>query len=160
MTDSPQSVAAARRTSPTLSDLGRRAAELDVSVHIGHLPAGKLGLYEPETARVWISFGLTPSEQRSVLAHELGHVYFGHTCGSARAEREADRYAASLLVCPETYAELEREEMDAYSIADEMSVTVDVVHAFRDHHLQRLGRITYPRRARGPFTNAIARSLA
>jgi Zn-dependent peptidase ImmA (M78 family) len=160
MTDAPRSEDAARRPSPTLSELARHAAELDVTLHVGHLPAGKLGLYDAEAARVWISFGLTPAEQRSVLAHELGHVYFGHTCGSPRAEREADRYAACLLVCPETYASLERQDLDAHTIADEMDVTVDVVHAYRDHHLQRLGRITYPRRARGRFTNSFARSLA
>jgi Zn-dependent peptidase ImmA (M78 family) len=160
MTDSPRSADAARRTSPTLSDLGKHAASLDVTVHIGHLDDGRLGLYDAEAARVWISFGLTPSEQRSVLAHELGHVYFGHYCDTERAEREADRYAADLLICPETYATLEREGMDAHAIADEMNVTVDIVHAYRAHHLQRLGATTYGRRIRGRFTNAIARRLA
>lgn len=160
MSDSPRSAAAARPTSPTLTDLGRHAAALDVTLHLGHLSDGRLGVYEPEAAQVWISINLTPAEQRSVLAHELGHVYFDHRCGSPRAEREADRYAANLLVCPEQYAALEREGHDLHGIADAMDVTVDIVQAFREHHLQRLGGTTYGRRLRGRFTNSIARSLA
>lgn len=160
MTVSPRSAAGARPTSLRLTDLVAHAATLGVSVHMGHLPHKVLGVYEPVHARVWISLGLTPDEQRSVLAHELGHAHHGHECGSDRAERAADRYAADLLVDAESYAELERIGLDEHVIADELNVTVDIVHAYREHHLQRLGDITYPRRTRGRFTNALARSLA
>lgn len=160
MNDSQRSAAGARPTSPRLTELVERAAALGVSVHLGHLPHEMLGVYDPSTSRVWISLGLTPDEQRSVLAHELGHVHHGHTCGSDRAERAADRYAADLLIDADRYAELERLGLDEHIIADELDVTVDIVRAYREHHLQRLGHITYPRRARGRFTNALARSLA
>lgn len=160
MTVSPRSAADARPTSLRLTDLVAHAAHLGVTVHMGHLPHDMLGVYDPATERVWISFGLTADEQRSVLAHELGHVHHGHACGSDRAERAADRYAADLLVDAEQYAELERLGHDEHTIADELDVTVDIVHAYREHHLQRLGHITYPRRARGRFTNALARRLS
>lgn len=161
MTDSQPSAARARQIStPTLSDLAAHAATLDVTVHIGYLPSDVLGFYDPTSARVWVSIELTPDEQRCVLAHELGHVHHGHECGSERAERQADAYAADLLIHPERYAELERIGHDAHVIADELDVTVDVVHAYREHHLQRLGDRTYGRRLRGRFTNAIARALA
>lgn len=160
MTDLQRSADAARPTSLTLSDLVAHAAALGVSVHMGHLQHDMLGVYDPSTARVWISLSLTPDEQRSVLAHELGHVHHGHECGSDSAERAADAYAADLLISAERYAELERLGYDEHVIADELDVTVDVVHAYRAHHLQRLGRMTYGRRIRGRFTNAIARSLA
>ncbi|MFC7431022.1 MULTISPECIES: ImmA/IrrE family metallo-endopeptidase [unclassified Agrococcus] len=106
------------------------------------------------------AWGLTHSEQRSVIAHELGHAYYGHDCTTERAEREADRWAADLLVDPEHYALLEREGADLHAIAESLDVTEDVVDAFRAHCLQRLGRRTYGTRIRGRLTNRLARRLA
>lgn len=151
---------AGKPTNPMLNELIHHAATLGVRIHMGHLDDGQMGLYDPATDSVWIDFKLTPDEQRSVLAHELGHAYYGHAIGNDRAEREADRYAANLLIDPERYAELERLDMDAHAMADELCVTIDIVYAYRAEHLQRLGHITYPRRARGRFTNALARRLA
>ncbi len=145
--------------SPTLTDLGALAADLDVTLHMAHLEHGLLGFYEPTEARVYFTFGLTLAEQRSVIAHELAHVHFGHGCSSPRAEREADTWAAQLLITPHAYAAAEQHSHDPHHIASELDVTVDLVHHYRVHCLQRLGRRTYGRQFRGRLTPTIARSL-
>lgn len=63
------------------------------------------GRYYPATGRIQLRAGLTPIEERCVLAHELGHHHYGHYCSSPRAELLADRWAAARLVDP---TELER----------------------------------------------------
>lgn len=146
-------------SSPTLTDLATLAAQLDVTLHLAHLEDGVLGFYEPTEARVYFTFGLTHSEQRSVIAHELAHVHFGHTCESDEAEREADTWAAQLLIHPLAYAAAEQHTHDAHDMAEELDVTVGLVHHYRTHCLQRLGRRTYGRQLRGRFTNTIARNL-
>lgn len=150
----------ARQTSPTLSELIRIGSSLDVTVHSQQLEPDVLGIYVPEEARVYLAPGLTLSEMRSTLAHELGHVYFAHDCEEDRFEREAWTFAADLLVDAAEYARLEREGHDAHEIAEHLGVTDAVLAAFREHHLQQLGAITYGKRFRGRFTNALARSLS
>ena len=66
-----------------------------------------------------------------------------------RNEREADRWAADLLVDPEHYAALEREGADIHTIAEGLDVTMDVVDAFQAHCVQRLGRRKQGRRRHG-----------
>jgi Zn-dependent peptidase ImmA (M78 family) len=124
----------------------QHAAALGVRVVMTHMPDGILGGYSPLEARIYLDLGLTPSERRSVLAHELGHVYYGHTCDqgpTSLLERQADTYAATLLVHPEDYAALEQISADVHYIAEELNVTPDIVYAFRRHVLQRLGDRTY-----------------
>lgn len=122
------------------------AKEYGVRVVMGHMPADLLGAYSPLEARVYLDIRLTPAERRSVLAHELGHVYHGHTCDEGRdsaLERQADAYAATLLVDPHDYAGLERVSPHADYIADELGVTAQIVHDFRRYCLRRFGTRTY-----------------
>lgn len=157
--DSQRSADAARPSSPTLSDLKAIAASLDVTLCIDTLEEGLLGFYEPSEARVYFAHGLTPSEERSVIAHELGHVYYGHEHGDDRNEREAETWAAQLLIDARDYAEAEKHAHDLHSLAESLGVTEELVAHYRAHCLQRLGSRTYGRQARGRFTNDIARSL-
>lgn len=158
--DSLRSADAGRPTSPTLSDLAVIASQLDVTLHLAHLEDGLLGLYEPTEARVYFTFGLTPVEERAVIAHELGHVFYGHECDGDRNEREADTWAAQMLIDATAYAEAERHSHSVHDLADALGVTEDLVAHYRAHCMQRLGRRTYGRQARGRFTNAIARGLS
>lgn len=122
------------------------ARDYGVRVVMGHLPDDLLGAYSPLENRIYLDIRLTPSERRSVLAHELGHVFHGHTCDTGRdsaLERQADAYAATLLVHPEDYAALERVSTDTHYIAEELNVTTAVIDDFRRYVLQQLGRRTY-----------------
>lgn len=143
-----------------MRELLRRAAEMGIRVHAAHLPDGILGYYSPEEGRVYFDFALTPSERVTTIAHELGHAHHGHRCDSDRNERQADTYAAELLIDPSEYAYLERISTDAAYIADELGVTTELVGHFRQHCLQRLGDRTYGIRPHGRFTNALARAIS
>lgn len=147
-------------SSPTLSDLARIASDFDVTLHMAHLEHGVLGFYEPSEARIYFAFGLTYAERRSVIAHELAHVYRAHECSTPSAERDADTLAAQLLIEPEAYAAAEQISSDAHHIAETLDVTVELVHHYRQHCIHRIGSRTYGRQLRGRFTNRIARMLS
>jgi len=123
----------------------RLGSELGVSVHVAHLPGDLLGGWYPELGRVYLRFGLTPSEFRSVLAHELGHVYHGHHCGTPANESQANLYAATLLIDARAYEAAEAISPHPHDIADELNVTVDLVETFRDRCLTRVQGATYSR---------------
>lgn len=125
-----------------MRQLMRVAAEYGVSVHFAHLDED-LGCYVPQEQRIYLDLRLTPAQRRSVLAHELGHVHYGHCADSPLAERQADIFAARLLIDPEVYARLERVNPDQHHLADELGVTVDIVFTFEAHCLQRVRGITY-----------------
>lgn len=146
------------QTSRTLNDLIQQAKQMGIRVHISHLD-DSVGVYDHTTQEIHLSFGLTPVEQRSVLAHELGHAYHGHDCSNSRNERQADAYAANLLINADDYARAERHSPNVHDIAAELDVTDDIVTAYQDLCLQQLGHITYGRQHRGTFTNALARAL-
>jgi predicted transcriptional regulator len=129
-----------------LKQLVARAAEMGVSVHIAHLPPPYRGFYEHEAHRIVLDFTLTPNEQASVLAHELGHAHHGHACeGNADAERLADTYAAMLMIDPDDFAAAERISSDRHFLADELNVTTELIDAYRAHCLTRLRGVTYAR---------------
>lgn len=120
-----------------------RAADAGLEVHGSHLPRPKIGAFIPELRRIYFDLRLTLAERRSVIAHELGHAHYGHDCDSPKHERLADAYAATLLVDPAWYAELEQINHDAEWIADEMQVAPYVILDYRRYCLQRLGSVTY-----------------
>jgi Zn-dependent peptidase ImmA (M78 family) len=94
-----------------------------------------------------IGFDLAPTRQRSVLAHELGHAYYDHRChDDLRCERQADAYAAALLIDPGEYAQAEALSQDPEFIADELGVPVKLVHAYQGACLKRIGASVYEKR--------------
>lgn len=119
------------------------AARFGLTVHGSHLSGGKIGCYVPELQRIYFDLSLTLPERRSVIAHEIAHSHYGHDCNSRTNERQADAYAARMLVEPEWYAELERVNHDANWIAEEMNVAPYVVEDYRRYCLQRIGEATY-----------------
>lgn len=79
--------------------LESRLEELGVSlVERSDLRVDLNACYHDETRSIVVQWGLDPVTRRCAIAHELGHAEFGHDCSSPRAEREADEYAARLLI--------------------------------------------------------------
>lgn len=129
-----------------MKDLLTMAARAGLEVHAIEMPEGDLGYYAHDEQRIYFNLLCTPVERRSVIAHELGHHHYAHDCeDDPAAERQADIYAATLLIDPDMYAELEQISHHAEWIAEEMSVTAEVVEDYRRHCLQRLGDVTYTR---------------
>lgn len=80
--------------------------------------------------------------QRVTLAHECGHAWHGHdwtrTHERERDEREADTYAALLLINADAYARAERVAGEhAGAIAKELNVTRHLVEMWRLDYLAR-----------------------
>lgn len=129
------------------ASLGQVARSLGVRITYANMPEGIIGYYNPLEARVYADIRCTPDEKCSVIAHELGHVHHGHTCDlghDSPIERQADAYAAQLLIEPTEYARAELlYNGDVHAIADELCVTVDLVQAFQNHVLARFGERTY-----------------
>ncbi len=134
-----------------MRELLTHAAHLGVSVHVAHLPSPYRGFYDHENGRVVYDFNLTPIARRSVVAHELGHVFHGHVGYGVRSQEDAaDRYAARLLIHPAEYARLERIHHDVQWIADELGVEPDLVRTFQ-RCVTRLDGVTYARSVGGQF---------
>ena len=134
-----------------MRELLAHAASLGVSVHVAHLPAPCRGFYDHDNARVIYDFNLTPIERRCVVAHELGHAFYGHEGRGVTAQEDAaDLYAARLLIDPGDYAALEQIRHDVQWIADELHVEPHLVRVFQ-RHMVRLDGVTYARSARGQF---------
>ncbi len=125
-------------TSPTLSDLLGLCGEAGVEVCTARLPSGWLGAYDDPRRRILLAPGLTPVEERCVLAHELGHALRMHVGTSAAAERDAERFAARLLIDPVALRAACTWARDDVELAEELGVTVDVLHAYRA--LRGIGR--------------------
>lgn len=81
--------------------------------------------------------------QRVTLAHEMGHWHHGHDWtidhDRERDEREADTYAARLLISPAEYA-LAEHLVGSHpgAIAAELGVTRRLVQLWRDDYGQPL----------------------
>lgn len=133
------------------------AARLGVTVHVAHLPEPFRGFYDHERRRVVYDFCLTPIERACVLAHELGHAFYGHQGrDDPDAETAADIYAAAVLIDPVRLAELEAIGLSEDAIAEELGVTEKLLRVFAQQHVTRLHGVTYvrPRLGRGQFRHA------
>ena len=95
--------------------------------HVEFLPlGGPEGLLLPSRI-ILIDSTLTGRRQREALAHELGHAHHGHAHGighsSPALERQADLYAARLLISPVEYAAAEQLHSHPGAIAKELGVS-------------------------------------
>lgn len=133
-----------------MRELLAHATSLGVSVHVAHIEGAKRGFYDSDRKIVVYDFALTPVEQRSVLAHELGHAFYDHRCyGNARFEADADYYAACLLIDPERYMAAAAIDPAPDAIAEALDVEPKMVHAFERRALTRMGEATYVRARMG-----------
>lgn len=97
----------------------------DVGVHVVFLPYPKPGAYWHRERLIVIDARLSPRWQRSTLAHEAVHAWFGHG-GPCTLETEAwvDEQAAGLLVTSQAYERAEKiHGPNIHAIADELDVT-------------------------------------
>lgn len=121
----------------------RRSDKLNITITYdeqGELAAGDLGGWFPATRRILIRPGVGYRNTLHTAAHELGHAELCHFANPPpwlhpRQEREADEYAARLLITPQEYRDAE----NAYgphpgAIANELNTTVELVNIWRDIH--------------------------
>ena len=90
----------------TFPDLAIMADMLGIV--LTHHECGPPGFYDHATRTISTRRGMSPAMYRSTLAHELAHAVYGdvptaHGHFDQKQERRADRFAAKLLINPETF---------------------------------------------------------
>lgn len=127
-----------------MRELIAHAASLGVSVHVAHIEGSQRGFFDADLNRIVIDYELTPVERDTVLAHELGHAFYGHDCyGNPSFEAAANYYAACLLIDPVKYMAAEAIDPSPAAIAEELGVEPKLVHAFEARALTRVRGVTY-----------------
>ncbi len=121
------------------------AAGSDFRVRIATITPGIRGFIDYPNRTIYISRRLTPAEMLCTLAHELGHMFHGHDCSRPGAEDQANAYACRLLIAADAYAKAERLSEYVEALADELGVTIEMIHHYQRFALQRVGTKTYAR---------------
>lgn len=108
----------------------------------------RAGDCHPPTKHIRIQTGLLYSKERSVLAHELAHEFYGDEPDMfgtlpKRAEDRADEWAAHFLIAPDEYR-IAEEKYGTHTewIAQELSVLTRLVVAY-ERTLNRIGDHVY-----------------
>ncbi|MCT1463373.1 ImmA/IrrE family metallo-endopeptidase [Corynebacterium sanguinis] len=115
------------------------AEEMNVTVeddHLRWLRDGDLGGWFPGAQVILLRPGLGWRNRLHTLAHELGHAHHDHPAGhESRFERQADDFAANLLIDQHAYAEAEK-MFGAHlgAIAAELGVTISLLIRWRAQH--------------------------
>lgn len=112
------------------------ASLLDVRVEERRLPNGLCGFYYEPARLIVLDESMPDFQRRCTLCHELVHArYHDPGCGTpygAKAEQRARRETALRLIDPVEYASAEALcEGDAYRIACELDVTLQVIEDYR-----------------------------
>lgn len=110
---------------------------LGVRVEERRLPSRLCGFYYEPARLIVLDESMPDFQRRCTLCHELVHArYHDNGCGTpygVKAERRARRQTALRLIDPVEYASAEALcESDAYRIACELDVTLQVVRDYQD----------------------------
>lgn len=124
----------------TMSDLEQLAETMGITI-VTHRD-GEKGRWNPSCRTISLRHGLHPTQALCTLAHELGHAHHNHRpsasgllCG--RQEREADVWAARVLVDEDDYVAAEVEcGGHVGAVAEALGVTVWVVRTWREAFYQ------------------------
>lgn len=92
------------------------------------------GMWIPDHNVIVLRSGMKAVWQRSTLAHELGHVEYGHTVDSPKNEVQADRYAAENMIDHNRLLELMEWTPDSALLAAELEVTGRLLRVFLNVH--------------------------
>lgn len=115
-----------------LIDLAQRVTGRPVRWHRG----GPKGAWFPAEGLIRVRLGMSDTQTRCTVAHELAHASHGDPCGCRPCvERRADRRAAALLVSPAAYAQAELTfDGDIDRIAEDLGITVHLALTWRDSY--------------------------
>ncbi|NMN02818.1 ImmA/IrrE family metallo-endopeptidase [Bifidobacterium panos] len=121
----------------TYGDMRRAITGMPVTVASALLPDGMCGAYDNETRVILIDRRLTYASKRCTLMHEMIHWWHGDSScnphSRAKNEYRTRHQTALLLIDPIEYATLERMyEGDAWHMAAELGVTVQVIRDYQD----------------------------
>lgn len=88
------------------------------------------GLWVPERRTILVHSKLRAQSQRLILAHEIGHGALAHPDDRPKHEVQADRFAASHLICPDELQDLYGWCSNEQEIIRELGVTTRLFRAY------------------------------
>lgn len=103
---------------------------LGVRVRHAPTPKGLWGIYDHPRNLITLSPGMNSAQYRSTLAHELGHVRYGHHGHHAKTERLADKWAAGKLLNIDMVLEQAKFTIDTKELSAELNVMPWVLATF------------------------------
>ena len=113
------------------------AHSLGIEIVYGRLRTGN-GLWVPDQQAIFLQRGMRVIQERSVLAHELGHANLGHRDDRPKHEVMADRWAAEALVNAERFRELVTWTPDTARLSLELGVTTKLMQVYLNVHRREL----------------------
>lgn len=119
----------------TLTKLEELAEKMGITI-TAHTN-GEKGRWYRNTSTISIRKGMHPTQTLCTLAHELGHAHHQHTPSTnawthERQEREADRWAAALLIGEDAFINAERDcGGHEGAMAEELGVTIHLIRAWK-----------------------------
>jgi hypothetical protein len=116
-------------TSSGAYDPFEHADRLGIDIVYGRLRSTH-GLWIPEQRTIILKTGMRALHERSILAHELGHVCLGHRESNSRNEFLADRWAARKLIAPSQLADIARVHHDKGQWCLELEVTPHILETY------------------------------
>lgn len=120
----------------SIESLTAAAENLGVSVQFADF-SGLRGVYSAELKTIFINTRYPYEHQRYALAHELGHVVYGHSCSTGKNEYAADRHAVELLISDEDYRDAELEaDGNIRGIAAILELPVEVIRFYQSQLLR------------------------
>lgn len=115
-------------------DVEKLAEEAGISINYAVLPASSPHAYWDSTQRtITVRYGLPHRYTRSLIAHELGHAHYGHTKSAPKSERQADEYAAHILIDEDEYRQAESTYgTDTETLAFILNVSPGLIEVWRE----------------------------
>lgn len=110
-------------------DPWEHADALGIPVFVRRLRSAN-AIYFREYGEIILSDRLRVGDQRLSLSHELGHVELEHQDDRPKHEKQADRFAAQNLICPDELADLYGWCRDERRIVAELGVTTRLFRAY------------------------------
>lgn len=110
-------------------DPWEHAEQLGIDVAVRRVRTAH-GRWFPEHNTIILSNRLRVSQQRLVLAHEIGHYAYNHPDDRPKHEKQADQFAAQNLICPDELADLYKWVPDEGRLIQELGVTTRLFRAY------------------------------
>jgi len=91
-------------------------------------------IWYPDHRLIVVREGMKAVYTKSALAHEMGHVTFGHRDDRPKHEVQADRFACNMLIDPDEIVELMKWTPDSVRLAVELGVTTRLLRVYLNVH--------------------------
>lgn len=124
-------------------DIEEEAAAQGIAiVYIPGSPNLPDAFWDASSRTIAVKEGLPARYTRSLIAHELGHAHYGHTASTPKSERQADKYAARLLINEDDYRHAESTYgADTETLSFILNVSPGLIEAWREY-LARRGNLS------------------